>query len=34
MTKLRRFALVGVAVMLVVEMTVYFSLSGFMDSVE
>ena len=34
MTGLRRAALIGVAIVLVVEMTVYLSLSGFMDSVE
>lgn len=34
MTKLRRIVLVGVAVVLVIEMTAYLAVSGFMDSVE
>lgn len=34
MTRLRRIALVGIAVVLVVEMTAYLAVSGFMDSVE
>lgn len=34
MAKLRRAALVGVAVFLVVEMTIYLSICGFMESVE
>lgn len=34
MTRLRRAALIGVAVVLIVEMTVYVAISGFVDSVE
>lgn len=34
MTKLRRIALIGIAAVLVMEMTAYLALSNFMDSVE
>lgn len=34
MTGLRRFALIGVAVTLVMELTAYWVVCGFMDSVE
>ena len=34
MTRLRRLALIGVAVVLVVEFTVYCAVCGFMDSLE
>lgn len=34
MTKLRRAALIGVAIVLVVEMTAYLAVSGVMDSLE